>query len=70
MKEYVDAGVEVFILSGLPLLKEDLGLAFSDLHAALFAPHWDDIVTGKLSLEVTLKSVLPGIAPGLSPQFF
>ncbi|CAH0143994.1 Alpha-D-glucose 1-phosphate phosphatase YihX [Pseudomonas carnis] len=49
-------------------LEEDLGLAFSDLHAVLFEPHWDDIVTGKLSLKATLKSVLPSIAPGLSPQ--
>ena len=43
-------------------------LARTDLHRALFEPHWDDIVTGKLSLEEKLKSVLADIAPDLSPH--
>lgn len=47
-------------------LEEDLGLASSDLHKALFEPYWDAIVTGKLSLEERLASVLADIAPNLS----
>lgn len=47
-------------------LEEDLGLASSDLHKALFEPYWDAIVTGKLCLEERLESVLADIAPKLS----
>lgn len=49
-------------------LEEDLGLASSDLHKALFEPYWDAIVTGKLCLEERLESVLADIAPKLSRQ--
>jgi putative hydrolase of the HAD superfamily len=47
-------------------LEIDLGLHPEDLTQEFFAPHWNDIVTGRASLLECLKPALTKIAPHLS----
>lgn len=49
-------------------LEADLGLAYDTLHAELFASHWEHIVVGRAGLMEHLASVLPRIAPHVSPE--
>lgn len=48
----------------------DLGVDPARLQAVFFAPHWNDIVTGRKALEAVLDACLPDLAPGLSAQAF
>lgn len=49
-------------------LEADLGLPLQRLQERFFAPHWADIVTGRLPLKPVLGKVLAEIAPHLAPQ--
>lgn len=49
-------------------LEADLGLRAEDLHQAFFAPHWNDVVLGRATLEDRLSPVLATIAPQVTPE--
>ena len=44
-------------------LERDLGISASELQAAFFTPHWDDVVHGRATLRERLGPVLQDIAP-------
>ncbi|WP_284944164.1 HAD family hydrolase [Acidisoma cladoniae] len=46
----------------------DLNLAPSVLHRAFFEPHWEQIITGKVTIRERLAQVLHDIAPELTPD--
>lgn len=47
-------------------LEEDLGLAVEALQRAFFAIHWDEVLTGRATLDDRLAPVLAAIAPHLT----
>jgi putative hydrolase of the HAD superfamily len=47
-------------------LERDLGITPELLQRRFFAPHWTDIVTGRVGLRETLAPVLAEIAPAVS----
>ncbi|WP_331684986.1 HAD family hydrolase [Consotaella aegiceratis] len=48
----------------------DLGISRDALHAVLFEPHWNEIVTGRKQLWSVIETALAGLAPSLKPQDF
>ncbi|WP_439497860.1 HAD-IA family hydrolase [Bosea sp. (in: a-proteobacteria)] len=46
-------------------LESDLGLSVSDLNRAFFAPHWHDVIIGRIGLSEALAPALKTIAPHL-----
>ena len=49
-------------------LEADLGLSLHRLQSTFFAPHWADIVTGRVAMKPVLEKVLREIAPHLAAQ--
>jgi putative hydrolase of the HAD superfamily len=44
-------------------LERDVGISASQLHAAFFEPHWEEVIHGRASLRERLAPVLQSIAP-------
>jgi putative hydrolase of the HAD superfamily len=51
-------------------LRADLGIDPDALHAAFFAPYWDDIVVGRADLFDRLAPILATLAPHVAPTDF
>jgi putative hydrolase of the HAD superfamily len=51
-------------------MEADLGLSPAALREHFFAPHWDDIVTGRVGLMAPLHAALRRIAPHVSAAAF
>jgi putative hydrolase of the HAD superfamily len=51
-------------------IQDDLGFSVDQLQREFFAPHWNDIVTGRSTLNQHLKPALAKIAPHLSYEDF
>lgn len=51
-------------------IEADLGIAPESLQRHFFAPHWDEIVTGRKALAETLADCLPLFAPSVCAQTF
>jgi putative hydrolase of the HAD superfamily len=51
-------------------LERDLGVSKAKVQQAFFAPHFDEIVTGRAALRDRLAPVLAEIAPGVSCEVF
>lgn len=51
-------------------IERDLGIASDQLHAVLFAAHWNDIVTGRKQLMDVLTACMPQLSRSLAPQDF
>lgn len=49
-------------------IEHDLGFPPDTLHEALFAPHWEDIITGRAGLMERLEEALQKIAPEMNPE--
>lgn len=47
-------------------LERDIGLSASELQAAFFRPHWDDVVHGRASLRERLAPVLQDLSPDVT----
>jgi putative hydrolase of the HAD superfamily len=56
---------------GLPWstsLEQDLGISSEQLHAILFAPHWDEIVTGRKELFSVLDDCMPQLTQSVTAK--
>ncbi len=56
---------------GLPWstsLEQDLGISSEKLHAILFAPHWEEIVTGRKELFSVLEDCMPHLTQSVTAQ--
>ena len=51
-------------------IEEDLGISPERLGTEFFAPHWDEIVTGRAVLADVLGRCLPSLAPGVTVDAF
>lgn len=51
-------------------IERDLGIAPDRLVSVFFAPHWDDIVTGRKALPEVLEACLPDLTPTVSAPAF
>ena len=51
-------------------IERDLGIDPKALAGEFFAPHWDDIVTGRAGLLDVLGACLPSLADGVSAEAF
>ncbi|EKF44027.1 HAD family hydrolase [Nitratireductor indicus C115] len=47
-------------------IERDLGIPLEKLSSVFFAPHWEDIVSGRKNLLDTVEACLPLLAPGLT----
>ncbi|WP_263381629.1 HAD family hydrolase [Granulicella arctica] len=50
--------------------EKDFALTAAQLHEGFFAPHWEDIIVGRLGLMERLPAALALIAPHVSPSEF